>query len=152
MPTAQTTPISGRVLKVEIGSSAAGPWTDIKGMTDYTKNRNVRTEATSTFDTQNAYVDVGSPEVSYTYNGLAIPADPGQIAVRDAAATQAAVFLRVLPMGRSGVGTEDTLGWTHEVKVSTGNHTGRAAGGAQGWSFTAVGQADEVITATGYIL
>lgn len=149
---AQTTPISGKVFRISAATTQAGTYSIVKGMTGYDKTGTVQTESTATFDAAVAFSDPGTPELSYSLNGLLIPDDPGQIIIRNAAASQATIWIKVLPMGGDANATENVRGFTHGVKVGTTRHNAQAGPGAQGWGFDLLSQEDPAVTVGGYII
>src|SRR3954462_7505278 len=109
------TPITGKWLRISRSATLGGTYVLVKGMNSLDKNTNRTTTTEDTFDTVNAYSEAGPREKSYTINGLFIPDDPGQIAIRTQEAGDASEFHKFLPAGGSSDGTENVKGWTHQV-------------------------------------
>lgn len=144
-------PISGKKMRISVGTAEAGPYTLVKGMNAYDKTSNRTVETVDTFDAANAFSEPGPREKGYTVNGLLIPDDPGQIIIRDGEAVDQLLYVKILPLGGDASGTENVRGFTHAVKVGTLRH-GAQTTGPQTWGFDLVSQGDEVITAGGYIV
>ena len=147
------TPITGKWLRISRSTTLGGTYTLVKGMNSMDKNTNRTTTTEDTFDTVNAYSEAGPREKSYTINGLMIPDDPGQIAVRTQEAGDLSEFFKFLPAGGSSDGTENVKGWTHQVKVGSTRYSAQSGGGAQTYGFDLISQADEATSGTGgYII
>jgi hypothetical protein len=142
-------PFSGKEFRLSTSTTLGGTYTLIKGLNSITKNvsRTVNTE--DTFDTNNAYSEPGPREVSYTVAGLYIPDDPGQLLVQSAESTDTAVYYKFLPRGGSSDATENVKGWTHLLKVGSGDWGSTSGGGASTLGFTLLSQADAAATGAG---
>lgn len=148
---AVNSPIAGKLFRISQATTLAGTYALVKGMNAFDMNSNRTTETTDTFDAAVAYSEPGPRERNYTVNGLLIPDDPGQVAVRGFEATDTAFYVKILPLGGSTDGAENVRGYTHLVKCGSLRH-GAAVTGAQTWGFDLLSQADPVATSGGYVI
>ena len=144
-------PTAGKEFRLSVAPTVGGTYTLVKGMNAATKENSRSTESTSSFDTTNAFTQVGAREVTAAVDGLLIPDDPGQILVRGYEAGDTLFYAKFLPKGGSADATENVRGFTWAVKVGT-TRSGYTTDGAATWGFDLVSQADEVITVGGYII
>ena len=150
---ATLTPFDGKEFRLSISSTLGGTYTLVKGLNSVTKNVSRTTNTEDTFDTVNAYSSPGPREKSYTFAGLFIPEDPGQLLVQSAEQTDTAQFFKFLPRGGSTDATENVKGFTHQCKVGGGDWSQTSGGGAATIGFTLLSQGDEAVTGVGgYII
>ena len=143
-----TAPVSGKLTKIGIAAVAAGPYTTINGMNNFTKRNNRPTTIEETFDALNAYIDAAIREVIYDISGLFIIDDPGQLALRAAEQAYTQQFVQILPEGFSTVAAENVRGWIQQGVVASTTLTARPRG-FHGYTWQFASQAAEVISGTG---
>lgn len=148
---AVTTPVAGKKFRLSTSTTLGGTYVLVKHMTAVDMNDTSQTESTPTFDSDVAFTDEGTSEITYTVNGLFVPDDPGQIAVRSARSTRTAVYFKFLPLGGDADATENVRGFTHLLGVSAKRYGAQAGPGAQTWGVDLVSKADPAITSGGYI-
>jgi hypothetical protein len=69
--------------------------------------------------------------------------------VQSAESTDTAVYMKFLPRGGSSDVTENVKGWTHLIKIGSGDWGSVSGGGAATLGFTMLSQADAAATGTG---
>lgn len=151
MASSQLTPISGKIFRISESNLVGGTYVVVKSMNAVNKTSSRSVTSVDTFDATNAFSEPGAREKTATVDGLFVPADPGQIAVRAFEAADTAFFVKFLPMGGDANAGENTLGFTWNVKAGSLRY-GAQTTGPQTWGFDLVSQADEVITTGGYIV